>query len=234
MSLAQIGVIPIDVHEEFTQEWNGSMTWDANGRRFELHGPRAYLQMWLEPVDDFSHLGRPSLRPPVSRADEALVLENVLPGAYWVRFHSSRGYVQSITSNGTDLVHHPLVVISGSPPPIEVDMRDDTAQISGTVSGVKSAAFVSQHSFVATAYIYCIPLPDSTGTFQEGFAMSDGSFVSASLQPGTYRVLAFAHQTQNFPYRDAVAMRAYENQGQIVSLVSGQDAHVQLQLSSGD
>jgi hypothetical protein len=112
-------------------------------------------------------------------------------------------------------------------------MRDDTAQIAGSVSGVKTVA-ASQHSFGATAYIYCIPQPDSTGAYQELFAMAEGSFRSMPLQPGAYRVLAFAHPKRNLPYRDAEAMRAYENQGQIVNLVSGQTEHLQLQLSQGD
>lgn len=234
MVVAPSGVIPIEVHEEFTQEWNGQSTWSNGKHTFELHGPRIYLQMWLEPVDDFSQLGRPFLRPPVSRPDEPLVLENVLPGAYWVRFHTSRGYVQSITSNATDLLHHPLVVTSGSPASIEVDMRDDTAQVSGAVSGVKTAvASTNQPLYGTTAHVYFIPLPDSAGAFQDSFAMPDGSFVS-TLPPGTYRVLAFARARSNLPYRDATAMRAYEDQGQVVTLVPGQTERLQLQLSSGD
>ena len=227
-------VIPIEVHEEFTQEWNNQTSWSNGKRTFELHGPRAYLQMWLEPVDDFSQLGRPNLRPPVSRPDEPLVLENVLPGAYWLRFRTNRGYVQSISSNGTDLLHHPLVV-SGSPASIDVSMRDDTAQLSGIVAGVKTlAGAVNNVSSRATAYIYCIPQPDSTGAYQEIFPVADGSFVSGPVDPGTYRVLAFARPKHNLPYHDAAAMRAYENQGQVITLVAGQTEHLQLQLSPGD
>lgn len=234
MAVAPSGVIPIEVHEEFTQEWNGQSTWSNGKHTFELHGPRIYLQMWLEPVDDFSQLGRPFLRPPLSRPDEPLVLENVLPGAYWVRFHTSRGYVQSVSSNGTDLLHHPLVVTSGSPASIEVDMRDDTAQVSGTISGVKTAgASANQPFYGTTAHVYFIPLPDSAGAFQDSFAMPDGAFFS-TLPPGTYRVLAFARPRSNLPYRDATAMRAYADQGQVVTLVPGQTERLQLQLSSGD
>lgn len=235
MAVAPSGVIPIAVQEEFTQEWNGHTSWTIGNRTVELHGPRTYLQMWLEPVDDFSQLGRPSLRPPASMSDQSLVIENVLPGAYWVRFHSSRGYVQSISSNGTDLFHHPLVVVSSSPAPIEVDMRDDTAQVSGTVLGIKTAAAAMNQPFSgATAHVYFIPLPDSTGTFQEAFAMADGSFVSMPMEPGTYRVLAFARPKRNLPYRDAVGMRGYDNQGQVITLVPGQTERLQLQLSQGD
>jgi hypothetical protein len=92
MAVTSSAVIPIEVHEEFTQESSNQGTWSNGKHTFEMRGPRAYLQMWLEPVDDFSQLGRPFLRPPVSRPDEPLVFENVLPGAYWVRVQSSRCY----------------------------------------------------------------------------------------------------------------------------------------------
>jgi hypothetical protein len=36
----------------------------------------------------------------------------------------------------------------------------------------------------------------------------------------------------NIPYRDAEAMRTYENKGQVVHLSAGQKTNVQLQISS--
>src|SRR5581483_7006434 len=111
----------------------------------------------------------------------------------------------------------------------------DTAQISGTVAGVRTVATRRNTAFQGvTAHIYFIPLPDSTGTFQEWFATADGHFDSMPLAPGAYRVLALARSKTNLAYRDPVAMRAYENQGQVVNLVPGQDEHLQLQLSPGD
>ena len=53
------------------------------------------------------------------------------------------------------------------------------------------------------------------------------------MTPGTYRVLAFANQQPNLPYRDAEAMRAYESKGQVVHLPAGQKTSVQLQLIPG-
>ena len=219
------GVIPINVHEEFTSEWESHATWSIGQRTFEVHGPRTYLHMWLEPIDDFSRFGRPSLRPPVSRPDEPLVIENVLPGVYRVRFNVSRGYVQSISSNGVDLLHQPLVVVSGSRAQIDITMRDDTAQIFGTISGLSNQV---------PAYVYCVPLPDSNGMFQQITVMPDGSFQSVPMAPGTYRVLAFAHLKANLLYRDPVAMRPYDTQGQVVNLVPGQNERLQLQLIGED
>jgi len=237
------GVIPINVHEEFTSAWEGQSTWTIGKRTFEVHGPRQYLHVWLEPIDDFSRLGRPALRPPVSRPDEPLVVENVLPGAYWVRFNVFRGYVQSITSNELDLLHQPLVVLSGSSAQIDITMRDDTAEISGTIVGLKtsqdsltSPAVISAQGLAnqTPAYVYCVPLPDSNGTFQQITVMPNGVFQSTPMAPGAYRVLAFAHPKLNLPYRDAVAMRAYDTQGQVVNLVPGQTERLQLQMIGED
>ena len=64
--------------------------------------------------------------------------------------------------------------------------------------------------------------------------MPDGNFASVPIPPGAYRLLAFAHPKPDLPYRDPVAMRVYENQGQVVNLVPGQSEHFQLQLIPGD
>jgi hypothetical protein len=236
--LSMSGVIPVNVQEDFTSEWPTHAVWSDGKRTFELHGPRSYLSMSLEPVDDFAQVGRPSLRPPRLQPNEPLVIENATPGAYWVRFSTQRGYVQSMTSNGTDLLRQPLTVTSGSPAPIEVTMRDDTAAVAGTVAGVRSAGNENSTTPVrgspAQAYVYCVPLPDSPGTLQMSVVMSDGTFALASVAPGAYRVLAFAHPEPNLAYRDVAAMRAYDGLGPVVNLVAGQTEHLQLQVIRGN
>ena len=247
--LALNGLIPIEVHEEFTStDWNGSATYNIHGQAVHVQrGPRVYLNLWLEPADDFLQRGGASLRPPVSSGDEPLVIENVQPGRYWVRINTGRGYVQSLTSGGVDLVHQPLVVTSASHAPIEVTMRDDFATLDGTVMGLDPAnthetAGLSKATVAigpsrvndAAAYIYCIPLPDSSGQFREFWASPDGKFTLPGMPAGSYRVLAFAHPHRNLPFRDPQAMQAYQDQGVVVRLAPGQTEHVQLQLISGD
>jgi hypothetical protein len=237
--LAADGVIPIRVQEEFSSEWNNESIWRIRNHTFKLSGPRVYLHMSLEPVEDFSQLGRPSLRPILSRPDESLLIDKVPPGIYWVRFNTDRGYIQSMNSSGVDLLRHPLTVASSSPPQIDITMRDDTAQISGIVSDLKASgdSLPRPRSIVPSqspARVYCVPVPDSNGTFREIAVMPDGNFASVPIPPGAYRLLAFAHPKPDLPYRDPVAMRVYENQGQVVNLVPGQSEHFQLQLIPGD
>jgi hypothetical protein len=232
MVLTRNPSIPVNVAEEFTStNWQGS-AFTSNGKRtFAVHGPRLYLQVSVEPADDFEQQGGTTIRPPTGPTDESLTLENLPPGKYWLRLRSSRGYVASATMGGVDLLHQPLVVVSGSSTPIEITMRDDGAELDGTLAGVLPSANTAYPS--TPAFVYCIPLPDSTGQFQQLWASPDGKFNSPMIAPGTYRVLAFNGQQPNLPYRDADGMRAYETKGQIIHVVAGQKQNLELQVIAG-
>ena len=247
MTLVSNTSIPVIVKEEFTSADNpSSMTWNINGRNTVIKGPRRYLSVTLEPADDFGVGPQVSLRDP-RRADDALVIDGAPAGSYWVRVNSSRGYPASIRSGNLDLQHQPLVVgAGGTASPIEITMRDDTAEISGTVEGVTPPAQgpVSARAAVqgwtsytssagqAAAHIYCIPLADSSGQLTEIWVSPDGSFVSQGLAPGAYRMLAFDREQHELEYRNPEALRTYDSKGPVVRVVGGQKEHVQLQLIS--
>lgn len=238
MTLTPNSSITVHVTEEFTStEWQGSGNWNVGGRTFQVHGPRLYLQINAESADDFGQPGGAGLRPPTGPNDDSLVLDNLKPGRYWLRLQSSRGYVAAATMGGVDVLHQPLTVAPGSSTPIEVTMRDDTAELDGTVAGVTQppilGSTMSSQLPQRQAWLYCVPLPDSPGQFQQISVAPDGKINSSQMTPGTYRVLAFADQQPNLPYRDPEAMRAYESKGQVVHLLAGQKTSVQLQLISG-
>jgi len=241
--------IPVNVREAFTEtNWSGSASYSENGRSYSINsGPRVYLQIELEPLGDFAQRQSYSLRMPRSSADHSLAIEGVPPGSYWVRPHTARGYIASITSGTTDLSRAPLVV-SGGGAPIDVVVRDDTATLEGTVTGLNTSSSnaltpetIGQASSNVgpsglgepAAFIYCVPLPDSPGQYREFWASPDGQFNMPEMAPGTYRILVFDRRQPSLPYRDAEAMRAYESQGQVVHLSPGQSQQVQVQLISG-
>jgi hypothetical protein len=128
-----------------------------------------------------------------------------------------------------DLLRQLLVVTPGPLAPVEVELRDDAAEIDGTVTGAEPAgeAFSSSGP---RARIYCIPLPDSPGQFQEFAVSGDGQFTSTAMAPGSYRILAFTSPQNHLPYRDAEAMKIYENKGALVHLSAGQKLSVQVPL----
>jgi hypothetical protein len=235
MVLTRNSSITVNVKEEFTATWDGSASWSDGKHNFPLRGPRVYLNARAEAVDDFAQSSG-GIRQPSGPNDDSLVLEPLSPGRYWLRLSSPRGYVASATIGGVDLLHQPFVVGSGSNTPIEVTMRDDSAEVEGTVAGIASASVTGEPghlgSSTPSAYLYWVPLPDSRGQFLECNASPDGKFSSQTVAPGTYRVLAFKSRQTNLPYRDAEAMRPYETKGQVVHLSPGQKANLQLQLIS--
>jgi hypothetical protein len=227
--------INVHVIEEFSAtDAQGSGTWNVGGHSIRVHGPRLYLQISAETADDFGPQGNASLRPPTGANDDSLVLENLAPGRYWLRLRSSRGYVAAATMGGVDVLHEPLIVAPGSSTPIEITMRDDTAELDGTLAGFASRPTMTDSSLSSRfsppqAWVYCIPLADSPGQFEQLWISPDGKFNSPAMAPGTYRVVAFKSQQPNLPYRDAEAMRAYQSKGQIVHLSAGQKVNVQFQ-----
>ena len=230
--------INVNVKEEFTssaQSVNSTGVSITNGRSRALHGPRSYLNVFLEPAEDFDQHGSGSLRQPTGTEEDALRIEGVQPGRYWVRVTSSRGYASAVTSGGIDLLHAPLLVgLGGAVSPIEVTMRDDTAQIDGTVEGLSPDPANSAGNSRQSVHIYCIPSEDSAGQFTALPVSADGKIFPVALPPGTYRILAFRRPHPDLEYRNPEAMRAYDGKGPVVRVVAGQNEHLRVPLISGE
>ena len=131
------------------------------------------------PVEEFGFRPDVLLRPPMGPDDESLAFENVLPGRYWVHVETRVGYVASIRSETTDLQRLPLEVEFGaSPPRIELSVRDDGADVQGTVAGLtdsgnRGGAF---HSSAQTGgFVYFVPTTDSGQMKMTGLG-PDGNF----------------------------------------------------------
>ena len=241
MTLARNASIRVNVKEEFTSfDPSGRSTWNG----VPVEGPRRYLNVTLQPADDFGVGRGVSLRNPTGAEDEALVIEGAPAGSYWVQVQSARGYAASIRSGNLDLQHEALVVgAGGGASPIEITMRDDAAEISGTVDGLApqgprsvsdgagGVASVAK-ARLSRAHIYCVPIADSGGQFAEIWVKADGSFDSPGLAPGAYRLLAFDQEQKELEYRNPDALRAFESKGTVVRLVGGQKEQVQLPLIS--
>jgi hypothetical protein len=235
MTLIRGGSVEVRVSEEFTStdESNGSMTWTLAGRSFPVHGPRLYLQPQLVQDDDFALQPSALPRPPTGPNDDSLGFDNLSPGKYWLRAYSNRGYVAAATMGTIDLLHEPLTVAPGSSAAIDIKVRDDFAEIDGTVTGISTESIPAPGNPQPTIVLYCVPLPDSSGQFRDLRASaSDGKFTSDRMAPGSYRILAFRNSQPDPPYRDAEAMKAYESLGTVVHLSPGQKTTVQVPMIS--
>ena len=249
MVLVPNASIPVMLKEEFTgTDHNLNSTRIINGRNVALKGPRRYLaNVTLEPADETGMRGGASLRDPARSDDDALFVDGVAAGSYWVRVIPALGYAASVRSGNLDLLHQPLVVgTGGAVSPIEITLRDDMAEVSGTVAGITTATpglasasangdprswtSYTPYGGQAGAQIYCIPVADSSGQFIQIWVGPDGSFSYSGLAPGTYRLLAFDHEPQDFEYRNPDAVQTYDSKGPMIRLVGGQKERVQLQL----
>jgi hypothetical protein len=237
MILQPSGSIAVVVKEEFTSTDNTGAS-NGNGHPIRVSGPRRYLNMMLWSADDFGLENAAYLGPPSAPGDEALAVPNVQPGRYWVQVTSYRGYPASITSGGTDLLDHPLVVgAGGSASPIEITMRDDWAHCVAKIErtndvrpgGSSNAGSQSpSETNVTPAWLYLVPLPDSPGQFQEIPLSLNNESAEIQVSPGEYRVLAFDHQHPKLEYRNPEAMRAYDEKGPVVHFLAGQKEQMTL------
>jgi hypothetical protein len=229
--------ITVSVKEEFQHTdtvpqgnlgFGGARAVPENGRR-----PN-YLQVTLLPDAEFGFAPGASLRPPTGPEDDSLVIENVQPGRYRVRVNTSIGFVSSITAGGTDLQRQPLVVgLGGSTPPIEVTVRDDGAEVEGTIEGttrteVRRAVFNSPGQ--SPGNVYFVPMADSGGQFREAWVSPDGKFQLQQLPPGAYRVLAFDRQQPDLEYASDEVMGQYDSKTKVIRVFSGQKEHLRLPL----
>jgi hypothetical protein len=233
LTLVPKSSVRLDVREEFTDtSSNTSASWNDGKHTFSLHGPRTYLQATVESADDLEQPRFGSIRPPTGSNDDSLVIEDLSPGRYWLRLHTSRGYIASATQGSTDLLRQPLKIDSSTATPIEVRVRDDVAELDGTVAtlALQSATAPGDGSAEAAAvWIYLVPLPGGSGEFREITTSSGSEFTSPRMAPGDYRVLAFSTAQPHLAYRDAEAMKAYESKGPVVHLTAGQKTTVQVE-----
>src|SRR5262249_7511162 len=129
--------IRVNVREEFSSQTTSSSHWTVAGAAYQ--SSRASVVVTLEPTDDFasSSMAMPAFPNP---KDPSMVLNNVQPGSYRVNMPPVRGYVASATAGDVDLLHHPLVIMPGAAAPaIEVTLRNDAAEVSGTIDGMTPA-----------------------------------------------------------------------------------------------
>jgi hypothetical protein len=242
ITLTRNSSITLQVSEEFTDpNWSPPTGTISEGQHtYSLRGPRTYLNVQAENTDDFAQRPGGWMRPPRADNDDSLVIENLVPGRYWLRINPTHGYVVSATASGVDLLHEPLMVGAGGTIPVEIKMRDDMAELSGSLpalanqaemNGAGSGAAVSSAAALgnSSVWIYCVPLPNGPGQFEQTNT-ANATFDMPNMAPGDYRVLAFDRRFE-LPYRDAEAMRAYESKGQVVHLTAGQKATVQLEIT---
>jgi len=153
------------------------------------------------------------------------------------RLFASRGYVVSASAGGVNLLQDHLVVLPGNDAAVDISMRDDFAEIEGTLTNFSAELKTGTNQgqggrWKPPAFIFLVPLPREAGQYQQVGADTEGHFQLSNVAPGKYLVLGFEKQQINLPYRDAEAMRDFEAKGRTIRLVAGQKEKLELPIIS--
>jgi hypothetical protein len=237
MVLLPLHPIQVEIHKDFTanegnSQQGGLVSFDSSGASQDFN---AGLNLMLVPAEEFSSGMSGGLRHADGSSDSSLFeIDNVTPGRYWVQVSAFQGYVHSITSGGVDLAHEPLVIGPGNTAePIQITMRNDGGQISGTVNSTFSAAASGSGSSVgevAITFVYAIPLFPTSAQIPQTMAQYGGKFFIPNLPPGNYRIVAF-DSFQDIDMGDPQGLSRLSAKGQTVTVESGATASVQLELT---
>jgi hypothetical protein len=197
--------------------------------------PSSYVQVNLIPEDEFAAPAYPQRRKPSGPDDESIVMDNVQPGRYRVNVSTALGYVASVTCGGIDLLSQPLVVGFGaSIPTMEVTLRDDGAEIDGTLGASPTALGPSSYAYPSpsSGVVYLIAVDRRGDPSKVVWVNADRTFTFGMLAPGNYRALAadHPHDELNFPSEEVLAK--YSSQSESITVTPGQKLTVHLQIIS--
>lgn len=174
--------IPVQLHEEFSPN----------------AGETHQVFVHAEGTDFVQNSAAVTVPPPEDRRS-ANNLENLSPGRYWVEAQpsSSQEYVAELRCGTLDLLRDELVIAPGaSLPPIDVTLRNDSAQL--TVA-------LNQKDRPAAIFIYSSDYPHSS---RMPFPPGSASPAVTNLPPGRYQVFALAG-VGDFEYRNPQAVEKY-------------------------
>jgi len=237
LNLIPNATLSVSVREEFRsgQSNQASGGTPASDER-ENGGGRFSVHVNLTPLEEIGSMrNRSSLSAEVSEGLE-MTIPNVRPGRYHVNVISGKGYAAAVQSGGSDLMDGPLVVgWGGGNSAIEVTLRDDGAEVSGTVEETTSTEGSTGQNGGNTQfrYVYLLPLGGSTGPRPLTVRTWDKTFKMQQVSPGNYLLVAFDQVQQDLPYGNEEAMRGLESEGQVIHVESGQKVNVNLKVIAG-
>jgi len=240
MTLLPSRPIPVEVHKDFTAAANNNPEsfYGRSVRGQDSPGLNITLIAADSAISDMA--GGGLSQPPGSGDPNLFMLDNAVPGRYWVLTYPYEGYVSSITSGGSDLSRQPLIVGPGnSTAPIQITLRNNTGQIQCTVNttGATETATAATASSATTAapgevkpiFLYAIPTTQTSSQIPQTQGQGTQAITFANLAPGTYRVVAY-DRSQQINLSDPQQLAEIASRGQTVTVSPGSTASIQLDL----
>src|SRR5208283_493331 len=150
-------------------------------------------------------------------AGETIEIPGVIPGRYWIAIDVvGNAYVSAARAGETDLLAAgELVFENGVAPELDVVLRTDGGQVSGTIAPPDTEAAI-------------LLVPDSCGRPPGWGIAQAGAFTVFGLAPGGYRVYAWK-QPAKMDYTSHQAMCELAQGGTPVEVRSGEMTKVQIQ-----
>ena len=152
-----------------------------------------------------------------------VAIADVEPETYRIAITAGDGqWVQAAQSGGVDLLTSDLTIAPGAhPPPIEIVLRDDVANLTGSVTlmdGAKEAA------------VLLLPPADSRREVKTTALSPQGTFEFTGVAPGTYSVVAL-ERTAGIEYTKREALEGYMSKAVETTLAPSGAGTVQLELA---
>jgi hypothetical protein len=145
--------------------------------------------------------------------------ENLAPGTYSVQaMPLGFGYVSELRCGSLDLLREDLTIAPGtSPPPIEVTLRGDSAQLT-------AALMDAGKSGMLVIYSQEYPRRSLLASFARGTPVS-----IPNLPPGTYQVFAL-NEASELEFHNPAAVEPYLKSATTVTLQPGDHANIRVEL----
>ncbi len=153
------------------------------------------------------------------------------PGTYWVHTNLADKHVceSSLTAGGSNLAREPLTLgISGSSPPVTLNLRDDCARLTLTLPATAAGSGNGEEPFYT---VYVVPDFDTTEDVitQTLRPSTGGKAIWEGLTPGSYHVYVFDKPVA-LAYHDRATLNALPNAGQAIDLGPSADASLVLEV----
>lgn len=223
--------ITVNLHEEFeSDDSDGAIAGPGSAEQ----GISMRAQVILSPLDKMRGFGTQMALPVPGSQGQIMTVRNLRPGSYRVSVVPMTGgsYAASIESGGLNLLKQPLVVgLGGGNPAIEVTLRDDGGQISGTVHDDTTEE--SAGSADRGRYLYLLPADGFAGRLEPGVTWSLNNFYIHQVAPGNYLIIVFDRPQDDLPYGSEGALEPLLNEGKMIHVEAEQNVTVDLPVIRG-